>query len=85
MRTSIAAVLIAGFMVGCATPEQQAAQAEREAARMMQVYGPACEKLGFKSNTDPWRQCIIGLSQRDLNYRYSNNTFYGPPYWGYPY
>lgn len=47
---------------------------------MVQVYGPACEKLGFKSDTDPWRNCIIGLAQKDA----ANNIYYGPPVWNRP-
>jgi hypothetical protein len=70
-------ILLATLVAGCATPAQQAASASREVDRMMLVYGPACEKLGFKSNTDPWRNCVIGLSQKDDAYRYNNNFFYG--------
>jgi hypothetical protein len=70
-------ILLAAMMAGCATPTEQAARASREVDRMMLVYGPACEKLGFRSNTDPWRNCIIGLSQKDDAYRTNNNIFYG--------
>ena len=74
MRTSVVTVSIAAFLAGCTTVTDDAAQAEREAGRMVQVYGPACEKLGFKRDTDPWRNCLIGLSQKDA----VNNFIYHP-------
>jgi len=69
------------MLAGCTTPAEQAAQAERDVDRMVQIYGPACQKLGFKTGTDPWRNCLIGLSQRDA--AATPNAFYGPPYWRY--
>jgi hypothetical protein len=86
MRTSILAVPVAAFLAACTTLGEQAAQAEREIDQMVQIYGSACEKLGFQRNTDPWRNCVIGLSQRDAA-RYSSNAYYyGSPYWHhYPY
>jgi len=69
MRTPIVIFSIAAAVAGCTTTAQQAAYAESEVARMMQVYGPACGRLGFKADTDAWRNCIIGLAQRDaMNY-----------------
>ena len=35
---------------------------------MIQVYGPACDRLGFKNGTDDWRNCILRLAQRDAYY-----------------
>jgi hypothetical protein len=84
MRTSLMAVSFAMLLAACYTPAEQAAQASREMDLMIQVYGPACDKLGFVSNTDPWRNCVIGLSQRDTARYYSNAYYYGP-YWRYPY
>ncbi len=80
MRISIVAALIAAVLTGCATPAEQAAQAERDVERMIQVYGPACQKLGFKPDTDPWRNCVIGLDQKNAA-RDSRHTYYGSPYW----
>lgn len=46
------ALLIALFVVvGCATPEQRA-------ERQMATFGPYCDKLGYKRDTDQWRQCV---------------------------
>lgn len=86
MRTSVFSVLAAFVLAGCATPAEQAAEAERDVERMMLVYGPACEKLGFKANTDPWRNCVIGLGQREAT-RQSNNAYYrhAHPFWYRPY
>jgi hypothetical protein len=83
MRILMMAVALAAFLSACTTIAEQAAEAQRDVDRMVQIYGPACEKLGFKSGTDPWRNCIIGLGQRDAA-RYSAR--YGPPYgYYYPY
>ena len=52
------------LLTGCAalTPAERAAQMQREVDEMIQVYGPACEKLGYKADTDPWRECILKLN-----------------------
>lgn len=76
MRVLFIAVLGGAFVAGCASPAEQAARAQQEVDRMLLVYGPACEKLGFKGNTDSWRNCIIGLSQKDESYRYSGSVFF---------
>jgi hypothetical protein len=71
-------------LVGCATPAQEAAYAQHEMDRMMVVYGPACEKLGYQAHTDPWRNCIMQLSYKDDVQRYSYiNGPYPFPYWAY--
>jgi hypothetical protein len=85
MRTSIASVVIVAFLAGCTTTAEQAAQAEREVARMVQVYGPACEKLGFQRDTDSWRNCVINLSQKEEIRHYNNSALRGPLFWRYPY
>jgi hypothetical protein len=81
MRASIVTVLLTAFVAGCATPAEQAAKAQQEVDRMIFVYGPACEKLGFKGNTDSWRNCIIGLSQKDELYRYNNSIYFSGIYY----
>lgn len=85
MRTSMIAMPIAAFLAGCTTLAEQAAEAERDVDRMVQVYGSACEKLGFKANTDPWRNCVIGLGQKDAaRYGTYHGSLYGRyPYWAY--
>ena len=54
MKKVISASLIASiFLLGCAaSPEQQA-------KRTLTQYGPYCEKMGYKKDTDSWRDCAI--------------------------
>ncbi|MEP6998636.1 MAG: hypothetical protein ABI900_13375 [Betaproteobacteria bacterium] len=53
------------FVAGCATQAERAAQVQREVEQMIQLYGPGCEKLGYKSDSDPWRECVLKLASRD--------------------
>jgi hypothetical protein len=69
-----------GLLSACATPAQQAAYAQHEMEQTMAIYGPACEKLGYAANTDPWRNCVMQLSYKDDMQRYS---FTAAPYWAY--
>lgn len=63
MRRLIVPALIAS-LVGCAalTPAERSAQMQNEVDEMIQIYGPACEKLGFPSDSDQWRDCILKLN-----------------------
>lgn len=63
MRAFIVSLLIL-VVSGCATQEQRAAQIQREVDDMVRVYGPACDKLGFKPDTDPWRDCVLRLATK---------------------
>ncbi len=72
-RFGFLALLIA-LLAGCATPEERAARAHAEMDEMIKVYGPACEKLGFTKDTEPWRQCILNLSSRDTYRSRPTNT-----------
>jgi hypothetical protein len=64
MRTLAALVTIV-FVAGCATQAERAAAVQRDVDDMIRVYGPGCEKLGYRSDTDPWRDCILRLAHRD--------------------
>ena len=57
-------VLLVAFVASCATPEQRAARVEQEVAVMTQEYGPGCERLGYKADTDPWRDCVLRLATK---------------------
>ena len=83
MRRSSAFFLISALVGGCATPAQQAAQKTQEADRLVQVYGPACDRLGFTAGTDPWRNCVLQLSAKDDAPRYIYHGYYEyhSPYW----
>ncbi|MFC5459210.1 hypothetical protein [Massilia niabensis] len=84
MRTLI--VLSAALLLGaCATPQERAAKKQAEMAELIAVYGPACDRLGYAQQSDPWRNCIISLSTKDEVQRYGTHAGYGawgPRYWG---
>jgi len=61
----LAALLLTTWLTACMTPAERAAQIEREVEEMIQVYGPACEKLGYARDTDKWRDCVLRLSAKD--------------------
>jgi hypothetical protein len=67
MRT-FRAFLLTFAVAGCATPEQRAAQMQREVDQMIELYGPGCDKLGYTRDTDPWRDCVLKLhAQNTIN------------------
>lgn len=71
MRTHwIGMAIAAAVLAGCATPAEQAARMEREMERLVTVYGPACDRLGFKRETDPWRNCVLDLARQQNYDRY---------------
>lgn len=53
------------LLAGCATPAERAERAQKEMDEMMQVYGPACEKLGYKRDDDKWRDCVLDLTAKE--------------------
>lgn len=68
-------LLCALALAGCATPAQRAAQQQAEVEEMIQVYGPACEKLGYKRDDDKWRDCVLRLALKDeLRFRHYPTT-----------
>ena len=68
LRSSILSIL--AVLAGCATQAERSAQIQREVDDMIAVYGPACDKLGYKSATDPWRDCVLRLNTKDTVARY---------------
>ncbi|HLA44010.1 MAG TPA: hypothetical protein VJZ27_11270 [Aggregatilineales bacterium] len=82
MRTSIVLALSMAILAACATPAEQAAMMNREVDRMIVVYGPACEKLGYKNDTDLWRNCVLQMSTKDDFDRYHYYPSYHPT-WRY--
>lgn len=82
-------IMFALFAAGCASNPQAEQQ---KATQLMQykihVYGPACEKLGFTKDTDPWRECIQREYEQTLIMRQPYNYWdypYVTPYYGRPY
>jgi len=53
------------FLAGCVTQAERAAQVQRDVDDMIRVYGPGCEKLGYKPDSDLWRDCVLRLSTKD--------------------
>lgn len=82
MRTSIVLTISMVMLAACATPAQQASMMSREVDRMILVYGPACEKLGYTNNTDLWRNCVLQMSNKDDFDRYRYYPNYNPT-WRY--
>lgn len=62
------------LLAACAalTPEERAAKMAQEVDEMIRVYGPACEKLGFPNDSDPWRDCVLRLSADERRIQYLN-------------
>lgn len=67
MLFACAAPLLGLALASCATPtpEERAARVQKDVEYMIAVYGPACAKLGFAPESDPWRDCILRLNSRD--------------------
>lgn len=65
MRALIVTAATACCLLGCATPQEKAMKQQAEMGRMMAEYGPACTQLGFAMHSDPWRNCVVQLAERD--------------------
>lgn len=76
MLRYILILLAALGTTACATPEQRAAQMRAEMDRMIQVYGPACGRLGYAENSDQWRNCVLQLSMKEEMERYGRHPSY---------
>jgi hypothetical protein len=70
VRTILLAGMLAVLTGGCMTTAERAAQMQAEVDDMMAVYGPACDKLGYQSGSDPWRNCVLELSAQKTRERY---------------
>ena len=64
MRT-FALFVVMIFLAGCVTQAERAAQVQRDVDDMIRVYGPGCEKLGYKPDSDLWRDCVLRMSNKD--------------------
>ena len=69
-------LLTAIFLTACTTPEQRAANMQAEMERMIQIYGPACGRLGYTANSDQWRNCVLQLSVKEDMDRYGARPYY---------
>ncbi len=68
---SYMAIALAVVLSACATPEQRADQMQREVDQMIAEYGPACERIGYRADTDGWRDCVLRLNTRATIARYA--------------
>jgi len=58
-RATTSLLCLLALLAGCASdPAAEQARATKLMNHKMQVYGPACEKLGYAKDTDSWRDCI---------------------------
>jgi len=71
-------LLILSMLAGCMTPAERAEKAERDVAEMMQIYGPACEKLGYPHDSDQWRGCVLHLDSKANADRPVMTSCFGP-------
>jgi hypothetical protein len=76
MRTLIALVLT-GLVAACATAPDRSVQMQREVDEMIQVYGPACEKLGTRA-TRSHREIAFSAEHQDSFERYSRYSRFPP-------
>src|SRR5207237_5536793 len=58
-------IALTALIAGCATQADRSAQMQREVDDMIAVYGPACEKLGYKGASDQWRDCVLRMRNKD--------------------
>lgn len=63
MRSGLAVASIVA-LAACATPAERAAQAQAEIDEVIEIYGPACERLGYKRDDDKWRDCVLHLAAK---------------------
>src|SRR5689334_7971204 len=69
---ALAIPMLVMLLASCATQAERAAQVEREVDGMVAIYGPGCEKLGYRADSDPWRECVLRLA---TNERLSRRQF----------
>ena len=53
------------LLAGCASTAERAAAVSRDVDDMIRVYGPGCERLGYKADSDGWRDCVLRLATND--------------------
>lgn len=81
MRALILMTASVVCLLGCTTPQEQALKQQAEMDRMMARYGPACTQLGFATNSDPWRNCIVqSATSDDVNRGGVSTSIFGA--WG---
>lgn len=83
-RVAVLLCLMPLFAACVSDPVAEQKQATERMAHKIQVYGPACEALGYENDTDAWRECIqreyeqLLLRQQPVYPPYS--PYFGPYY-----
>lgn len=81
---SLTLLLAAALLAACSTPQERAVRAQADMEQNMMIYGPACARLGYPTDSDQWRGCVLNLSTKEdlqrYNYPYAGG-YYGPGYW----
>lgn len=68
------------LLAGCATDAERSLQAQKDVDQMMQIYGPACQRLGYKADSNEWRNCVLRLDTKNNVERYpTTTTCFGHP------
>lgn len=66
-------LLMIALIAGCAvTPAEREARMQREVDQMVLLHGPVCDKLGYKRDSDPWRDCVLKLDTKDSYKRFAS-------------
>ena len=78
------AAALAVTLAGCTTPQEKAAQMQAEVDHMMQIYGPACTRMGYPAASDQWRNCVLQLAVKEDTDRYGTSYYgmVGRRHWG---
>jgi len=78
---------VVALLAGCASnPAAEQAQATKLMEYKIQVYGPACVKLGFEKDTNAWRECVQREYEQTILYQqYQQYQWNYPYYWNRPY
>ncbi|MBI5006507.1 MAG: hypothetical protein HZB95_05215 [Nitrosomonadales bacterium] len=58
-------ILTIPLLTACMSQAERVAAEKAEVDQMIRIYGPACDKLGYTRETDPWRDCILRLRAHD--------------------
>ena len=75
----IAVLAALSMIAGCASQAERAAAASADVDDMMRVYGPGCERLGYRADSDGWRECVLRLAMND---RIEQRDLYAPSCFG---
>lgn len=53
-------------LVGCSTPQEQAARIERDRAGYLEALTQHCELLGFRRDSAEMKQCLLTIHAQNL-------------------